>query len=235
MRAPWMLSSVWRNGWRRQACRLRRHLPSLKTYPLWTRVLISRAGAPHFFQNLHSCRAFRTVSWSMVWRRLLRWPWQDSRRNRSQRSEGRDQGSEIRSQRSDARWAKPRIADFRALISDFWFTEPVERKREGMSQGSKTPGTSRRTEHGWENATDKPSFVAARSRKRQLLAELCADSEDNQPVQPEDLLARWPTNPGNDPDVASLLFEDFRQRRRRGEKPSLGEYDERFPEHKDSV
>src|SRR5437879_13921280 len=103
-----------------------------------------------------------------------------------------------------------------------------------MSQGSKTPGTSPRTNRDWQNGTEKPSFVEARSRKRKLLAELCADSQDSQSLRPEDLLARWPTDPGNDPDVASLLFEDFRQRERRGEKPSIDEYDKRFPEHKDS-
>src|SRR5260370_20071555 len=71
--------------------------------------------------------------------------------------------------------------------------------------------------------------------KRELLAELCAESSKENSVRPEVLLPRWPTDPGNDPDVASLLFEDFRQRQRRGEKPSIEEYDERFPEHKDSV
>ncbi len=108
-------------------------------------------------------------------------------------------------------------------------------KTEGMSQGSKTPGSSRRTRRDWDNATEKPSFVEARSRKLKLLAELCAASEDGKAVHPEDLLPRWPTDPATDPDVASLLFEDFRQRQRRGEKPSVEEYDGRFPEHKDSV
>ena len=82
---------------------------------------------------------------------------------------------------------------------------------------------------------ERPSFVAARSTKRKLLAELCAASEANHPVRPEELLPRWPSNPGADPDVASLIFEDFRQRRRRGEEPSVEEYDQRFPEHRDSV
>jgi serine/threonine protein kinase/Flp pilus assembly protein TadD len=103
-----------------------------------------------------------------------------------------------------------------------------------MSQGRKT-GSIRRTERAGDHATEKPSFVEARSRKLKLLAELCAGSEDGEPVHPEDLLPRWPTDPATDPDVASLLFEDFRQRRSRGEKPSVEEYDERFPEHKDSV
>jgi serine/threonine protein kinase/Flp pilus assembly protein TadD len=82
---------------------------------------------------------------------------------------------------------------------------------------------------------EKPSFVAARSTKRKLLEELCTAGHANGPARPEELLARWPGNPEADPDVASLIFEDFRQRRRRGEQVSLGEYDQRFPEHKDSV
>ena len=52
---------------------------------------------------------------------------------------------------------------------------------------------------------------------------------------PEELLPRWPTDPKADPDVASLLFEDFLQRRQRGEEPSASEYEERFPEHRDSL
>ncbi|HLJ94359.1 MAG TPA: protein kinase [Gemmataceae bacterium] len=98
-----------------------------------------------------------------------------------------------------------------------------------------TPHSSRHTQREWENGTEKPSFLVARGRKLKLLEELCASSEEDNPVHPEDLLPRWPTDPATDPDVASLLFEDFRQRQRRGEKPSIEEYDERFPEHKDSV
>src|SRR5205807_767049 len=104
-----------------------------------------------------------------------------------------------------------------------------------MSQATDIPTKSPRTKRDWDVGTEKPSFVAARSTKRKLLAELCASSSDGRLVQPEDLLPRWPTDPQKDPDVASLLFEDFRQRSLRGEKPSLGEYDQRFPEHKDSV
>src|SRR5689334_9113148 len=104
-----------------------------------------------------------------------------------------------------------------------------------MSQGTDTPVNSPGTQPGPDDGADKPSFVAARCTKRKLLAELCGESEDDQPVRPEDLLPRWPTNPATDPDVASMLFEDFRQRSRRGEQPSIGEYAERFPEHTDSV
>ena len=48
------------------------------------------------------------------------------------------------------------------------------------------------------------------------------------PAPPEALLGRWPTDPEPDPDAASLLVEDYLQRRRRGEN-SLGDYQERFP------
>lgn len=104
-----------------------------------------------------------------------------------------------------------------------------------MSQGTDTPVDSPGSHSGQEDGADKLSFVAARCTKRKLLAELCGESEDDRPARPEDLLPRWPTNPAADPDVASMLFEDFRQRSRRGEQPSLGEYEQRFPEHKDSV
>jgi serine/threonine protein kinase/tetratricopeptide (TPR) repeat protein len=82
---------------------------------------------------------------------------------------------------------------------------------------------------------ERPSFLVARSIKRKLLEELCARSEDGRPLRPEDLLPRWPTEPSTDADVASLLFEDYRQRRRRGEEASLEEYEQCFPEHKESV
>jgi serine/threonine protein kinase/Flp pilus assembly protein TadD len=95
----------------------------------------------------------------------------------------------------------------------------------------KAPGTMRLRTNGEE----KPSFLVARSTKRKLLEELCAAREADSPLQPEDLLPRWPTETATDPDVASLLFEDFRQRRQLGEEPSLQEYEQRFPEHKDSV
>jgi eukaryotic-like serine/threonine-protein kinase len=111
---------------------------------------------------------------------------------------------------------------------------------EGLLNPSHGAGRTSNPSHGVEqnpktSYKETPSFVAARSTKRKLLAQLCAASEANCPVRPEELLPRWPSNPEVDPDVASLIFEDFRQRRRRGEEPSVEEYDQRFPEHKDSV
>ena len=38
-----------------------------------------------------------------------------------------------------------------------------------------------------------------------------------------------------DPDAASLLLEDFLQRKRHGEEPRLAEYKERFPQHEKSM
>ena len=78
-------------------------------------------------------------------------------------------------------------------------------------------------------------FVASRSRKRQLLDELRAGWRTGHPPQPEALLARWPADPATDPDVASLLFEDYFQRREHGEGSSPEEYSRRFPIHENSV
>ena len=48
---------------------------------------------------------------------------------------------------------------------------------------------------------------------------------------PEAYLARWPTDPKADPDAASLLVAEYFERRERGDRPSLSDYEERFPEH----
>jgi serine/threonine protein kinase/Tfp pilus assembly protein PilF len=78
-------------------------------------------------------------------------------------------------------------------------------------------------------------FAARRSVKREILDELRAGWDDGQPATPEDLLARWPGNPDADPDVASLLFQDYCQRRQSGEQATPEEYDYRFPSLKGSV
>jgi eukaryotic-like serine/threonine-protein kinase len=77
-----------------------------------------------------------------------------------------------------------------------------------------------------------PSYSSLRVRKRELLHLQRSRWEEGQPVGPEALLARWPTNPNSDPDAASLLLEDYLQRRRSGEEASLVEYERRFPEQK---
>ncbi len=98
------------------------------------------------------------------------------------------------------------------------------------------------------------SFAAARSLKRELLAELREGWEQGRPVAPEELLGRWPGGPGQDRDAASVLFEDYLQRRERSvvvapaeadaksaagaavvTPPSLEEYEQRFPKQKDSL
>src|SRR5262245_36618430 len=88
------------------------------------------------------------------------------------------------------------------------------------------------------DAPDGPpslGFAESRSLKRELLAELRASWQDGVPPEPEELLERWPGEPRRDPDVASLLFEDYLQRAERGERPTPPEYERRFPEHKDSL
>ncbi|MEJ7637063.1 MAG: hypothetical protein WKF75_03495 [Singulisphaera sp.] len=55
------------------------------------------------------------------------------------------------------------------------------------------------------------------------------------PVPAEELLRRWPTDPAADPDAASLLAEDYFQRRRRGEDPSLNDYKDHFPDQSRSL
>src|ERR1700730_3772002 len=63
---------------------------------------------------------------------------------------------------------------------------------------------------------DPPSgnFAEARSLKRDLLAALRACGERGNPPRPEDLLERWPGDAAKDLDSASILFEDYLQRRR---------------------
>ena len=63
-----------------------------------------------------------------------------------------------------------------------------------------------------EPASVPGGFAAERSMKRELLEELRASWDANEPARPEDLLRRWPTPPEGDPDVASLLYEDFLKR-----------------------
>jgi serine/threonine protein kinase/tetratricopeptide (TPR) repeat protein len=77
------------------------------------------------------------------------------------------------------------------------------------------------------------TFSAARSLKRELLAELRASWAKGRPTPVQDLLGRWPGNPTADPDVTSLLFEDYLQGGAKQE--SASDYQERFPEHKDSL
>jgi serine/threonine protein kinase/Tfp pilus assembly protein PilF len=72
-------------------------------------------------------------------------------------------------------------------------------------------------------------FSMMRARKRELIEEQRSRWSEDRSAPPEEFLRRWPTDPHGDPDVASLLLEDYLQRRRRGEEGSLSAYQERYP------
>src|SRR5579871_4218519 len=79
------------------------------------------------------------------------------------------------------------------------------------------------------------AFDVERTVKRELLDEVRRSWMAGSPLDPEDALRRWPTDPRADPDVASLLLEDYLQRSSRGEPLTAEHYTQRFPEHKDSL
>ena len=79
------------------------------------------------------------------------------------------------------------------------------------------------------------TFSEARSIKRDLLAEFRSGLEDGEGPRPESVLPRWPGNPRDDLDFASVLFEDYQHRLRHGDKPSVDEYKERFPEQENAL
>ncbi len=119
--------------------------------------------------------------------------------------------------------------------------EPLSEKGlDPLSQGGqgslRAPPSGIPTWHGLSHDGQPGSFAEARSLKRELLDELRADWEQGTPRPPEELLSRWPGSPPNDPDVASLLLEDYCQRQQHGDSAvHIDEYEERFPEHKDSL
>jgi len=79
--------------------------------------------------------------------------------------------------------------------------------------------------------TSPEDFVEARSLKRQLVSELREGWEIGKPPRADEILDRWPGQI-DDPDIASLLFEEYLQRCRHGEEPNPTEYEERFPSQK---
>ncbi len=103
-----------------------------------------------------------------------------------------------------------------------------------MSQTAGHPGEGRPPDVSPPGPGPEHSFLAARSIKRRLLEELASAGAGGS-ARAEDLLRHWPTDPAGDPDVASLLFQDYRQRSLRGEAPSIEEYERRFPEQADSL
>ncbi len=74
------------------------------------------------------------------------------------------------------------------------------------------------------------NFSRLRARKRQLLDEQRSGWAEGRPAGPESFLGRWPTDPSGDPDSASLLLEDYLQRRRRDQDASLSDYHRLFPD-----
>jgi hypothetical protein len=121
---------------------------------------------------------------------------------------------------------KPTLAPAGSEIEDNYATHPVP--AEGLSAARNVEGSG----HGPDEAQ---SFSALRSRKRAILAEQSARWDEGRPAPPEQFLRRWPTDPGTDPDAASLLVADYFQRRRRGENPSLNDYEHRFPDQSRSL
>jgi eukaryotic-like serine/threonine-protein kinase len=83
----------------------------------------------------------------------------------------------------------------------------------------------------WQPCQD---FSLLRSRKRELLSEQRSRSAEGRPLELEELMARWPTNPKTDPDTAALLWEDYSQRRQ-GAEISLAEYQRRFPDQTEAL
>ena len=86
-------------------------------------------------------------------------------------------------------------------------------------------------ERTWKIRPSTPDPVEARSQKRELLAEQQADWAADCPAPPEHYLERWPTDPKDDTDAASLLVAEICQRRDRREQPRVDDFEERFPEH----
>lgn len=75
----------------------------------------------------------------------------------------------------------------------------------------------------------RDDFEKLQSPKREVLGLQRAAWNDGRPLRPEDLLERWPTDATSDPDTASVLLEDYLQRRGRGDDASVEEYERRFP------
>jgi len=86
-----------------------------------------------------------------------------------------------------------------------------------------------------QDATVEVDYLDVRRRKRELLDELSSPRADGSRPTPEEVLPRWPADPQADADVASILFEDFCQRRAEGEQLSLDDYEKRYPAQKNSL
>src|SRR5690349_21567085 len=69
-------------------------------------------------------------------------------------------------------------------------------------------------------------FLRERTVKRELLEELRQSWEEGDPLPVEDVLARWPTDPASDRDVASVLFENYLHRTRVVSPSAAGKSDQ---------
>ena len=102
-----------------------------------------------------------------------------------------------------------------------------------MSQRQRTPD-SRPTDSDGGDSQAWGGPAGARGSKRELVEELRAAGE-GAPLASAESLPRGPAAPNDNPDTASLLFEDFLRRRGRGEDTSLEEYRECSAEPADSL
>ena len=112
---------------------------------------------------------------------------------------------------------------------------PCRTSRPTPSARGDAPGSPIPPLRGLSAGSVAGGFAAARSLKRKLLDEQRQSWDEGNPVRPEDLLPHWPTSPESDPDVASLLFEDYLQRQSKHKDASIADYEQRFPQHKDSL
>ena len=79
------------------------------------------------------------------------------------------------------------------------------------------------------------TLPASAARNGRCWRRLGSGSAEEKGLTPEELLAQWPTDPETDADAASLIFQDFCQRRQQDSHTSLPAYQQRFPEHKESL
>ncbi len=79
------------------------------------------------------------------------------------------------------------------------------------------------------------SFAHRRSLKRSAIFQLPSSRAASLPKVLSKMFESWPMDLGDDPDVASMILEDFLQRRKRGAEPSLDEYLARYPQHEKSL
>ena len=81
----------------------------------------------------------------------------------------------------------------------------------------------------------KPSYLEARTLKRELLQEQQARWDNDDPIPPEDLLARWPTDPVDDPHSIAVLYEDLLRHQQNDGELSIDDYAARFPAQREAL